>query len=398
MGQHDVVQASMDIEVRALSTTEVEVKWKDLDKVDRDDVLTVLEARKVYEKGKGWLDVPNFLGTDYAELPGTLHEDTFEAKTAKFFNMVAAEYQNYDYAFKQGVLPQQEWVPLNHRLVGGRRSQDLVLVEKGASGSSIIEWKDLISMCEIKYEDSKSLVDDAYLQLGDKANFVFNAQLDRSWNIYTKPLDLYAHPTLLSSFLSFLADAPVHSLGIDTHTWLQGPSTLVPTMRWDDRVPASDRANWLFQIGILGKGTRVFAVKGLDNIIHKVIKDCWDPVEQQNDVAIHRKLQEHEPQKRREAEDLKDNKLAETWDGSYNKLPLEWVKGHSDHVNLKGLTVMECSMQPQLPLWEGPWESGLAAESELVPETVTRILQGFMSKDDVDWYHKSIYVIQGNPL
>lgn len=90
MGQRDIVQASMDMEVRALSTTEVEVKWKDLDKADRDDVLTVLEARKVYEKGKGWLDAPNFLRTDYAELPGTLHKDTFEAKTAKFFNMVCS--------------------------------------------------------------------------------------------------------------------------------------------------------------------------------------------------------------------------------------------------------------------------------------------------------------------
>lgn len=160
-------------------------------------------------------------------------------------------------------------------------------------------------------------------------------------------------------------------------------------------------------------------MKGLDNI-HKVVKDCWDPVEQQNDAAIHRKLQERsrdpflkidgtdqdqryryepdEPQKRREAEDLKDDELAETWDGSYNKLPPEWVKGRSDHVNLKGITVMERSMQPQLPLWEGPWESGLAAESELVPETVTRILQGFMSKDDADWYRKSISVFRGNPL
>ncbi|KAG2150788.1 hypothetical protein DEU56DRAFT_908427 [Suillus clintonianus] len=99
-----------NVEVWALSTTEVEVKWKDLDKADRDDVLTVLDARKVYEKGKGWLDALNFLWTDYVELPGTLHEDTFEAKTAKFFNMVAAEYRNYDYASKQEVLPQWEWV------------------------------------------------------------------------------------------------------------------------------------------------------------------------------------------------------------------------------------------------------------------------------------------------
>ncbi|KAG1868539.1 hypothetical protein F4604DRAFT_1682186 [Suillus subluteus] len=132
---------------------------------------------------------------NYAELPGTLHKDTFEAKTAKFFNM--------------GVLPQQEWVPLNHQLVGGRCSPDLVFIEKGASGSSIIEWKDLISICKIKYEDSKSLVDDAYLQLGNKANFIFNTQPDCS------------------------------CLGIDTHTWLQGPSMLVPTIKWDDHVPGT---------------------------------------------------------------------------------------------------------------------------------------------------------------
>ena len=160
---------------------------------------------------------------------------------------------------------------MNCRLVGGRHSPDIILVEKGASGSSMIQWKHIISICEIKYEDSKSLVDDAHLQLGDKANFVFNAQPDRSWfvgislcrpniwlsyftrggNVYTKPLDLYAHPMQLSSFLSLLADAPVDTLGIDTHTWLQGPFTMVPTMKWDDRVLARNRANLLYLIGFL---------------------------------------------------------------------------------------------------------------------------------------------------
>ncbi|KAG1854300.1 hypothetical protein F4604DRAFT_1686137 [Suillus subluteus] len=69
--------------------------------------------------------------------------------------------------------------------------------------------KTLISICKIKYEDSKSLVDDAYLQLGNKANFIFNTQPDCS------------------------------CLGIDTHTWLQGPSMLVPMIKWDDHVPGT---------------------------------------------------------------------------------------------------------------------------------------------------------------
>ena len=77
-------------------------------------------------------------------------------------------------------LPRHIWVPLSNTLIKGRRKPDLVLVAPEAQHREI-KWKDVIAICEVKYKDSVDLAKDALLQLGDKANFIFSHQRNRSW-------------------------------------------------------------------------------------------------------------------------------------------------------------------------------------------------------------------------
>jgi hypothetical protein len=98
-----------------------------------------------------------------------------------------------------------------------------------------IKWKDIVVICEVKYNDLVDLVKDAFLQLGDKANLTFSYQYNQSWlvriqlcgtkiqlvvfiqgNAHTAAMDVYNNKKQLLHLLSYLANAPTHDLGIET--------------------------------------------------------------------------------------------------------------------------------------------------------------------------------------
>ena len=206
--------------------------------------------------------------------------------------------------------PRRTWASSADTLIEGCCKPDLVLVAPGAQHQEIIEWKDIIAICEVKYNDSTDLVRDTFLQLGDKANFVFSHQHTRSWlvgiqicgtkiqlvvftrggNARTAALDVYKDKTQLMNLLSYLADAPAPDLGIDEHMWGEGRN-----IRW----PGAQRAfqlvgllfmstgtmhhpclNWITDsehgsTETLGKGTQVFAVDlepNREDTVHGVLK------------------------------------------------------------------------------------------------------------------------------
>ena len=137
-------------------------------------------------------------------------------------------------------LPRRVWAPLPNTLIEpeGRRKPDLVLVAPGVQYREI-KWNDIIAICEVKYKDSADLAKDVFSQLGDKANFIFSHQHNRSWlvgiqlcgtniqlvvftrggNARTVTLDVYKNKKQLLNILSYLADAPAHDLGIDDDLW-----------------------------------------------------------------------------------------------------------------------------------------------------------------------------------
>ena len=78
--------------------------------------------------------------------------------------------------------PRRIWVSSADTLIEGCCKPDLVLVAPASEAQhQEIEWKDIIAICEVKYNDSTDLARDTFLQLGDKANFVFSHQHTRSW-------------------------------------------------------------------------------------------------------------------------------------------------------------------------------------------------------------------------
>lgn len=156
---------------------------------------------------------------------------------------------------------QRQWFAHDNRLIGGRRSPDLVLVNHYVGGSRtpdlpIIDWKDVVAICEIKYKDDPSLLEDAFQQLADKAYFVYNAQPDRSWftgllicgtklyltlltrggNFRFAPVDIYDNPEDFICLISFLSDSLDNRLGIDDHMWVVKPFNIGGAqIAWDDR-------------------------------------------------------------------------------------------------------------------------------------------------------------------
>jgi hypothetical protein len=269
------------------------------------------------------------------------------------------------------------------------------------------------------------------LQLGDKANFIFSHQHNRSWlvgiqlcgtklqlavftrggNARTAALDIYQDKKRLLNLLSYLADAPALDLGIDERMWgegrnihwlgvesgmrLVGPlfmsigATHHPCLNW---VTDSERGS----TGTLGKGTQVFAVAlkpDSKDKKHGVLKVSWDPKDL-NDHSIHDKLQDRDrdPYLQKTAEgaytyrpdynlhqydsdDEEDLRAANRYNGGFVQYPSIW----DNETHLRGITIMD--------RWRAPTISRRSTRGELREErreSVREILRGFMADPLLD--------------
>ena len=281
-------------------------------------------------------------------------------------------------------------------------------------------------ICEVKYNNLIDLVEDAFLQLEDKANFIFSHQHNRSWlvgiqlcgtklqlavftrggNARTAALDIYQDKKQLLNLLSYLADAPALDLGIDERMWGEGRNIhwlgvesgmrLVGPLFMSTGAMHHPCLNWVTDsergsTGTLGKGTQVFAVAlkpDSKDKKHGVLKVSWDHKDL-NDHSIHDKLQDRnrDPYLQKTAEgaytycpdynldqydsnDEEDLRAANRYNGGFVQYPSIW----DNETHLRGITIMD--------RWRAPTISRRSTRGELREErreSVRETLRGFMA-------------------
>ncbi|KAG1895213.1 uncharacterized protein F5891DRAFT_1194421 [Suillus fuscotomentosus] len=345
---------------------------------------------------------------NWLEEAGTPLDQTFESCLTNFFNEITIQSRRYkNYLKKGGAIPEdiglRVWKAFNRTALEATRSPDIILISRNSEES---KWAHVISIMEVKWEDSPRLLMSAITQLADKATFVFHHQPHRQWfpclslcgtalrlsvftrgrSLHSEALDISSDPKLFSKVMNYFTEADFSWLGYDVHIFRVPPAAV---QVWDDKrywqdeeengAPCDDSEFHLVgylhrSIGLHGKGTRVFTVEGAHDKKNLVIKDCWDPSKTVSDHVIHGKLQDptrdslliRSPNGEwvftggEDSGDCLDRECAQRLDGIYCYVGSRcW-----DNVKfLPGITIMQDHMHPSI---------GLFFESP-VPQSVTSI-------------------------
>ncbi|KAG6377134.1 hypothetical protein JVT61DRAFT_1185 [Boletus reticuloceps] len=241
--------------------------------------------------------------------------DTVEESTADFFNDVVAQAHAHNKVPKMAHV----WRSHGNVLVESLRKPDVILVPAGYQNIPRVHFRSIQSYCEVKYKDTKELVQASLQQINDVSNHISTTQLPRRFFIgmslcgpsltlillargavvISKPLDIHQSPVDFLRILLGVTSCTPAWTGTDEN-FIHNAKGL--TLEFDHyNLLITDRPVFI-SLSSHTRSSKIWYCHAYPKVyppppdrIPCVLKDCWMESGLTTDIDIHRFLQDRQP-------------------------------------------------------------------------------------------------------